>query len=79
MLGSVAERFRAGGAVAPAVIRAAGNLSLALVLPWIGGIYDTEDARIAFRSVGVLPVALVLVSGAIWYRDRRDTLGKPSA
>jgi MFS family permease len=73
MLGITSETFPAGGALLMAIIAGAGNLSVAVVLPLIGRIYDARGPRMAFRCVSVLPAVLILVFGAIWlrYRDKR--------
>jgi fucose permease len=70
MLGITSETFPAGGALLMAIIAGAGNLSVAIVLPLIGRIYDTQGPRMAFRCVSALPVILIFVFGAIWLRDR---------
>ncbi len=65
MLGATAERFPKGGALLLAILGGAGNLSIAFILPVMGGWYDREGAAAAFRYVAVLPAALVLVFGAL--------------
>jgi fucose permease len=70
MLGITSERFPAGGALAMGVIGAAGNLSVALILPLIGRIYDNSGPAIALRSLVVFPILLVALFGAIWLHDR---------
>ncbi len=70
MLGVTSERFPAGGALLLAIMGGAGNLSVALVLPLMGKIYDTSGPEIALRYVVGLPVTLIVVFGAIWLHDR---------
>jgi fucose permease len=70
MLGMTSETFPAGGALLMAIIAGAGNLSVAIVLPLMGRIYDAKGPRMAFRCVSALPVILILVFGTIWLRDR---------
>jgi MFS family permease len=70
MLGVTAERFPAGGALVLAIMGGAGNLSVALVLPVIGKIYDLQGPQLALRYVAVLPVVLLGVFTVIWLLDR---------
>jgi fucose permease len=70
MLGVTSERFPAGGPWALAVIGGAGNLSVALILPLMGRIYDVRGPEMALRYVVWLPVVLVGIFTAIWGRDR---------
>jgi len=48
----------------------AGNLSAALVLPFIGRIYDVNGPSAALRQVAFLPVMLIVVFSLIWARDK---------
>jgi len=70
MLGVTSERFPAGGALLLGLMGGIGNLSVATVLPIMGGIYDANGAAAALRWTVVLPVVLLLVFGFIWFRDR---------
>lgn len=126
MLGFVAERFPKGGALAMGLMGSAGNLSIAMVLPFMGYTYDqfsvssvpaeraaavvveedanwalklfgvakskkidaakaaalddagkaevakaeAEGAKMAFRRVSLLPVALFFIFGAIALYDK---------
>lgn len=70
MLGVTAERFPSGGPWALAVISGAGNLSVALVLPAMGRIYDQFGPAMALRWVVVLPAILFVIFGLVLYRDR---------
>jgi hypothetical protein len=72
MLGVTAERFPKGGALLLAIMGGAGNLSIAFILPVMGGWYDADGAAAAFRYVAVLPAALVAVFGALWWGFRRQ-------
>ena len=70
MLGVTAERFPKGGALALAVIGGTGNLSVAFILPIMGGWYDDLGAAAAFRYVGILPIVLAVVFGALYFYDK---------
>ena len=70
MLGITAERFPAGGAWALAIIGGAGNLSVALILPIMGRIYDVRGPQMALRYVVLLPVFLIGIFSAMWWRNR---------
>ncbi len=70
MLGITSERFPHGGALLLAIMGGAGNLSVAFVLPLMGGWYDAHGAATAFRYVGVLPVVLTAVFGALFFYYR---------
>ena len=67
MLGVTSERFPKGGALLLAIMGGTGNLSVAFILPIMGGWYDTYGAAAAFRYVGVLPVVLTFVFGALFF------------
>ena len=71
MLGVTAERFPAGGALVLGIMGAAGNLSVAIALPIMGRIYDTESPQAALRSVVILPLCLIVFFTAIWISDRK--------
>ncbi|MFN7995637.1 MAG: MFS transporter [Bryobacteraceae bacterium] len=70
MLGVTSEWFPAGGALLLAIIGGAGNLSVALILPVMGRIYDVEGSQLALRYVAILPVALIGIFGMTWILDR---------
>ncbi len=70
MLGVTAERFPKGGALLLAILGGAGNLSIAFILPVMGGWYDSEGAAAAFRHVAALPAVLTLVFGALYFHFR---------
>lgn len=70
MLGVTAERFPRGGALVLAIMGGSGNLAVAFVLPWIGGLYDAHGAAFAFRSVAILPVILTVVFATLWQHYR---------
>jgi MFS family permease len=67
MLGVTSERFPKGGPLALAVIGGTGNLSVAFILPIMGGWYDNEGASAAFRYVAVLPMILTVIFGALFF------------
>lgn len=70
MLGVTSEWFPAGGALLLAIMGGAGNLSVALILPAMGRIYDLEGSQLALRYVAILPVILIVIFGILWMRDR---------
>lgn len=70
MLGVTSERFPAGGALLLGIMGGVGNLSVAIVLPIMGGIYDTAGPATALRATVILPLVLLLTFGAIWFYDR---------
>jgi fucose permease len=70
MLGVAAERFPSGGALLLAILGGAGNLSVALVLPLMGRIYDHHGPEVALKSVVALPLVLILIFALIWWNDR---------
>ena len=70
MLGVTSERFPAGGALLLAIIGGAGNLSVAVVLPIMGRIYDARGPEVVLRDVVLLPLILIAVFSAIWLHDR---------
>jgi hypothetical protein len=67
MLGVTSERFPKGGALLLAIMGGAGNLSVAFILPIMGGWYDTHGAAAAVRYVGVLPIVLTTVFAALFF------------
>ncbi|MCI0624964.1 MAG: MFS transporter [Acidobacteria bacterium] len=69
MLGVTSERFPAGGALLLAIMGGAGNLSVALVLPLMGKIYDAKGPELALRYIVALPLTLLVIFGAIWLYD----------
>ena len=70
MLGVTSERFPVGGALLLAIIGGAGNLSVAVVLPIMGRIYDARGPEVVLRDVVLLPLILIAVFSAIWLHDR---------
>jgi MFS family permease len=72
MLGVTSERFPRGGPLLLAIVGGAGMLSVAFILPIMGGWYDAHGAAAAFRYVAVLPVILTFVFGGLYlyYRAR---------
>jgi len=70
MLGVAAERFPSGGALLLAILGGAGNLSVALVLPLMGRIYDQHGPEVALKSVVVLPLLLIVIFTLIWLNDK---------
>jgi MFS family permease len=78
MLGVAAERFPDAGAWGLAVIGGAGNLSVALILPGMGRIYDTNGPQMALRAVVLLPAALVVIFSVFWIAERYSR-PRPSA
>jgi MFS family permease len=72
MLGVTSERFPRGGPLLMAIVGGAGMLSVAFILPIMGGWYDAHGAAAAFRYVAVLPIVLTFVFGGLflYYRAR---------
>ena len=85
MLGVTSERFPKGGALLLAIMGGTGTLSVAFILPIMGGWYDHHGAAAAFRYVGILPVLLAGVFGALFFYFqsrggyRAVQLGSPNA
>jgi MFS family permease len=71
MLGLTSELFPAGGALLLGIMGGAGNLSVALILPIMGKIYDLDGPRIALRYVAILPAALVGIFVIMWFGQRK--------
>jgi len=72
MLGVVSERFPKGGALLLGLMGGGGMLSVAFILPIMGGWYDTSGAYAAFRYVAVLPALLTVVFAGLtlYFRAR---------
>jgi len=70
MLAVTAEWFPAGRALLLAIIGGAGNLSVALILPAIGKVYDASGPALALREVAILPLALFVIFALIQFHDR---------
>jgi hypothetical protein len=48
----------------------AGNLSVALVLPLMGRVYDLRGPELALRYVAALPAFLTILFTAMWIAER---------
>ncbi len=70
MLGITAERYPSGGAWVLAIIGGAGNLSVALILPVMGRIYDSRGPQMALRYVVVVPLCLLVLFSLMDGRER---------
>ena len=70
MLGLTSERFPRGGSLLLGIMGAAGNLSVALILPYMGHINDTQGPAVAFQKVALLPLLLVVIFAAIYFSDK---------
>jgi MFS family permease len=70
MLGVTSERFPAGGALLLGIMGGIGNISVAIVMPILGGIYDASGPATALRSMAILPFILLIIFGFFWFRDR---------
>jgi fucose permease len=70
MLGVTAERFPAGGALLLGIMGGIGNISVAITMPILGGIYDASGPATALRTMAILPFILLLIFGFFWFRDR---------
>ncbi|WP_407351681.1 MFS transporter [Luteimonas sp. R10] len=69
MLGLTSERFPRGGALALAVIGAAGAFSTAVAGPVMGWINDAYGAAHVLPTWAALPVAIALIFGIIHWID----------
>ena len=70
MLGITSERFPKGGALLLAIMGGTGNLSVAFIIPIMGGWYDSYGAAAAFRYVGILPLVLTVIFGLLFFHYR---------
>ena len=70
MLGLTSERFPRGGSLLLGIMGAAGNLSVALILPYMGHINDTQGPAVAFQKVALLPLLLIVIFAAIYFSDK---------
>ncbi len=67
MLGVTSELFPKGGAATLAIMGGTGNLAVAFILPVMGGWYQDYGAAAAFQYVGVLPIILTVIFGALFF------------
>lgn len=70
MLGLTSERFPRGGALAMAMVGAAGAFSTAVAGPVMGWINNTYGATNVLPIWAVLPVAIALIFGILHWVDR---------
>ncbi len=85
MLGVTSERFPRGGSFLLGLMGAAGNLSVAIVLPCMGHVQDISrnHPELALRYMAILPAILILIFAAIYLSDkakggyRAETLSAP--
>jgi MFS family permease len=70
MLGVTSERFPRGGAFLLGLMGAAGMASAGFSQPAMGKLYDTFGPEGALQYVVVLPIALVVIFGLVYLRDR---------
>ena len=70
MLGVTSERFPSGGALLLAIMGGAGMLSVSIILPVMGKIYDEQGPNMALRYIVILPLVLIGIFGAVWLYDR---------
>jgi MFS family permease len=70
MLGVTSERFPAGGALLLGIMGGIGNISVAITMPILGGIYDASGPTTALRTMAILPLILLFIFGFFWFRDR---------
>lgn len=70
MLGVTSERFPAGGALLLGIMGGIGNISVAITMPILGGVYDASGPATALRTMAILPLILLLIFGFFWFRDR---------
>ena len=79
MLGVTSERFPKSGPVGLAIMGGTGQLSVAFILPIMGGWYDHAGASAAFQYVAVLPVVLTIVFSILYLKYRATGGYKPIA
>jgi fucose permease len=65
MIGLTSEKLPRTGALGMAIMGGAGMLSVALILPVMGKVYDQEGGAMALRYVSALPVVLIVVFGVM--------------
>src|SRR5262249_15697968 len=70
MLGVTSDPFPTRRPLLLAIMGGTGNLSVAFILPIMGGWYDHYGAAAAFRYVGVLPMVLTVVFGMLFFYYR---------
>jgi fucose permease len=70
MLGLTAERVPKSGALGLAIIGGIGMLAVNFILPAMGRVYDTQGGSAALRVVGILPVILIVIFGALFFTDK---------
>lgn len=70
MLGFTAERVPKSGALGLAIIGGIGMLAVNFILPAMGHVYDTQGGSAALRVVGVLPIILIVIFGALFFADK---------
>ena len=72
MLGVTSERFPRGGSFLLGLMGAAGNLSVAIVLPCLGHVQDISQnhPELALRVMAILPGILIVVFSAIYFSDK---------
>jgi MFS family permease len=80
MLAAAARRYPRGGSWAIGLLNFAGAVSIYVVLPRIGAIYDRAKAAIggtdataaaqSFQTIAIIPVALFFIFAAVWLLER---------
>jgi hypothetical protein len=48
----------------------AGMLSVSVILPFMGHIYDNQGPNLALRYVAILPAVLLVIFGTLYLIDR---------
>ena len=66
MIGITSELMPKTGAVGMAIMGGAGMLSVSIIIPIMGKVYDDHGAALALRYTTALPAVLVLVFGAMF-------------
>lgn len=70
MIGITSERLPRTGALGMAIMGGAGMLSVSIVLPIMGKIYDNKDGAMALRYMSALPAILVIVFAILFVFER---------
>ncbi|TKG91083.1 MFS transporter [Puteibacter caeruleilacunae] len=73
MIGFVSEYIPESGALGMSVVGGAGMVSVAMFLPLMGKIMDTEGTQVAMQNLGILPALLIVGFGALFfvYKNRK--------
>jgi len=73
MLGFIAEYIPKSGALGLSLLGGAGMVSVAMFLPVMGRIMEENNEKVALRSIGALPVILIIGFAILYsvYKNRK--------